>query len=596
MTTSPYDNLPNPNHDNPAADAAEKKNLQYIDVDIEEADPQEMEMPASEKREIPEPAEPVQPSFSNQQPKPQPKPARRSRPKTTPMPNPPQYSSLSIKNRTGRSEHVLPFEESLLVPDTMPDMGEILFAEANIHTAKPAGSTYEPNDFISGDITFYTVYRPDSDVSCPVDVIKSSIPFKTDKCWENSRNCTFRASASIRTVSAEKINERKFIARGQLVFRVTEISQQELPVFKESSDPELVCRHDAINASDLTFEAEDTTEISQEINIKDGDPEPVKILKESIHIVENHKQITSGKLVINGVIISDALYLGEESGEQKLCSFTNKTDFTQFIPVRDEHDINMITADFTGSDLQMNIAGTDQFRLQGHIRTLICGYSSTEIPMVCDVYHKSRELSFDISQTPVTDVIGTVSGEISAREVINIDDTHNRPARLISGTYCLSEVNGRTENGRIIIDGSVPVKILAIDESDKPFVIEGSVLLRGSLEMPKVCDEPIIEVSAAVKEFWYDEINSRQIEVNLSTSISVWICRSHSFASVSDMCFLDSSESSTAAPMSIYITRRGDTLWDIAKRYKSDADVIAYRNSLDKTQPLPAGKKLLIMK
>ena len=614
MTTSPYDNLPNPYHDNFAAEAAEKKNLQYIDVDIEEAGPQEMEMPAVQQTE-PESADmtdsrtkhlqasqpdsqakPQQASQPSPQTRSRQKPAHRSRSRTTPMPNPPQYSSLSIKNRTGRSEYTLPFEESLLVPDTMPDMLEILFAEANIHTAKPAGSSYGPNDFISGDITFYTVYRPDAGKSCPVDVIRSSIPFKTDKCWGNSRGCTFRASASVRNVSAEKINERKFIARGELVFRVTEISQQELSVYKESTDPQLVCRHDSVKAADLTFEAEETTDISQEINIKEGDPEPVKILKESISIVENHKQVTSGKLVINAVIISTILYLGEESGEQKLCCFTNKTDFTQFIPVRDNVAADMFTTDFTGNDLKVSISGSDEFQLQGQVRTIICGYSNAELPMVSDAYHKTRDLDFDISQTPVTAVAGTVSGEISAREVINIDDAHSRPERLLNGTCCLSDVKGRSENGRIIIDGSVPVKILAVDENNVPFVIESSVPLRGSLEMPAAGDDLSIEVCAAVKEFWYDEINSRQVEVNINTSISVWICRSHSFTSITDLCFTESDETSAVPPLAVYITGSGDTLWDIARRYKCDADAIASRNGLDETQPLPEGMKLLIMK
>ena len=376
MTTSPYDNMPVTNVNtgkmqNNAVPAPDTENApKYVDVDIQEASPEELGIPAAETHEasispeVPKtPAEPVKnrPPDVKTHTRPdipapeirtdagretQPKPVHRSRTRTTPMPQPPQYTNLSIKNRRAKSEYILPFEESLLVPDTMPDMSEILFAEASVYTSKPAGSRYEPNDFISGDITYYTVYRPDAGDNCPVDVIRSSIPFKTDKCWGSSRDSTFRASASIRAVKAEKVNERKFIARGELIFRVTEISQQELPVFRESADPELVCRHDSVKAADLTFEAEETTDISQEINIKEGDPEPVKILKESIRIIENHKQITSGKLVINAVISSNILYLGDSDGEQKLCRLENRTDFTQFIPVKGDLDVSMISADY----------------------------------------------------------------------------------------------------------------------------------------------------------------------------------------------------------------------------------------------------------
>ena len=626
MTTSPYDNMPVTNVNtgkmqNNAVPAPDTENApKYVDVDIQEASPEELGIPAAETHEasispeVPKtPAEPVKnrPPDVKTHTRPdipapeirtdagretQPKPVHRSRTRTTPMPQPPQYINLSIKNRRVKSEYILPFEESLLVPDTMPDMSEILFAEASVYTSKPAGSRYEPNDFISGDITYYTVYRPDAGDNCPVDVIRSSIPFKTDKCWGSSRDSTFRASASIRAVKAEKVNERKFIARGELIFRVTEISQQELPVFRESADPELVCRHDSVKAADLTFEAEETTDISQEINIKEGDPEPVKILKESIRIIENHKQITSGKLVINAVISSNILYLGDSDGEQKLCRLENRTDFTQFIPVKGDLDVSMISADFTGSELKMNISGSDEFQLQGQVKTIICGYSDTELPMVCDAYHKSRDIGFDLASQPVTAVTGTVCGEISAREVINIDDSFSRPEQLVCGSCSISEISGRLENGRIVIEGSVPVTILALDENNVPFAVQSAVPLRGSLEMPASGDDSTIEVNAQVKEFWYDEINSRQLEVNISTAISVWICRTATFSSVSDICFRESDEPAATAPIAVYVTGSRDTLWDIAKRYKCDADAIASRNNLDPSKPLVEGTKLLIMR
>ena len=626
MTTSPYDNMPVTNVNtgkmqNNAVPAPDTENApKYVDVDIQEASPEELGIPAAETHEasispeVPKtPAEPVKnrPPDVKTHTRPdipapeirtdagretQPKPVHRSRTRTTPMPQPPQYTNLSIKNRRVKSEYILPFEESLLVPDTMPDMSEILFAEASVYTSKPAGSRYESNDFISGDITYYTVYRPDAGDNCPVDVIRSSIPFKTDKCWGSSRDSTFRASASIRAVKAEKVNERKFIARGELIFRVTEISQQELPVFRESADPELVCRHDSVKAADLTFEAEETTDISQEINIKEGDPEPVKILKESIQIIENHKQITSGKLVINAVISSNILYLGDSDGEQKLCRLENRTDFTQFIPVKGDLDVSMISADFTGSELKMNISGSDEFQLQGQVKTIICGYSDTELPMVCDAYHKSRDIGFDLASQPVTAVTGTVCGEISAREVINIDDSFSRPEQLVCGSCSISEISGRLENGRIVIEGSVPVTILALDENNVPFAVQSAVPLRGSLEMPASGDDSTIEVNAQVKEFWYDEINSRQLEVNISTAISVWICRTATFSSVSDICFRESDEPAATAPIAVYVTGSRDTLWDIAKRYKCDADAIASRNHLDPSKPLVEGTKLLIMR
>ncbi|MFQ7473807.1 MAG: hypothetical protein ACLRLX_06335, partial [Anaerovoracaceae bacterium] len=228
--------------------------------------------------------------------------------RTTPMDKSPVYSKSSVKNRCSLREYILPFEESLLVPDTMPDMAEIFFTEGKLSLVQNNKASYEFGDTLSGEITLYTVYRPDSSSDSPVDVIKSSIPFKTDKCWSGDENSTFKVTLLLKSSRAEFINERKFAAKGEISIRITEISKKELNIFKSIDDTDFVKQESTISITDLNFETEELAEISQEIKINEEQPEPAKILKQTINIAEAHKQITSGKLVINAVINTQILY------------------------------------------------------------------------------------------------------------------------------------------------------------------------------------------------------------------------------------------------------------------------------------------------
>ena len=221
----------------------------------------------------------------------------------------PVYSKSSVKNRCSLREYILPFEESLLVPDTMPDMAEIFFTEGKLSLVQNNKASYEFGDTLSGEITLYTVYRPDSSSDSPVDVIKSSIPFKTDKCWSGDENSTFKVTLLLKSSRAEFINERKFAAKGEISIRITEISKKELNIFKSIDDTDFVKQESTVSITDLNFETEELAEISQEIKINEEQPEPAKILKQTINIAEAHKQITSGKLVINEVINKQILYI-----------------------------------------------------------------------------------------------------------------------------------------------------------------------------------------------------------------------------------------------------------------------------------------------
>ncbi len=525
-------------------------------------------------------------------------PRRQSRDfsKLTPMDSAPQYSKLQLKNMWAADEYQLPFEETLLVPDTMPDMDSILFAECSVAPAQTSGYSYERTDQVSGEITIYTVYKPAGSSPAPVDVVKSSVSFKTDKCWENTEGDLFKVSLSVSSVSAGMLNERKFTVKGTVSIRFTEISQKSLMIFKGTDDEDLVQRESFVSATDLIFEAGETTEIQQEINIHEDQPAPLKILKESFNIIENHRQITSGKLVINGTILSTILYLGQENDDRKLCTLNNKTDFTQFIVAEDDMDSTLIRTSFIGDNLKVTIESQNQFMLQGQIISNICGYETKDIPMVSDAYHKKNEIVFDVSQQQLSSVKGTVSGEISSREVVNIDDAEKKPEVFLCGTARISDIAGLAEKGRIIIEGTVSAEILALDEDENPFVIESTVPLRGSLEMSEASEDLDVSVFASVKEFWFDSINSRQMEINAGVSLEAWAMGKETFKTIENLSFAEPENTQKHIPMAIYIVGPDDTLWDIAKRYKSDSDYLADLNELDADKPLPQGTKLFVMK
>jgi len=602
MTTSPYDNLP-----------------KYIDVEVIPPPAPVVETEAPK-------AAPERPKAAQERPNPareRPNPASKpSKPATMiPLTPPPKYAGLSIKNLQDCFEYILPFEESLLVPDTMPDMQKALFAEGRADLAQPLKASYDKNDFLAGDITAYTVYRPVRSApspsagpaaynDCPVDVVKSIIPFKTDKCWAGAAGDSFRPTVTVRTITAEMINERKFIVRGELLIKMSCIESCEMNVFKEASDDDLVTLKNCVKATCLDHEVSDTIEISQDITIRDDEPAPVKILKTTINVVENHRQLTSGKLVINAAVHLDALYIGEaDDGQKKLCSLTNKTDFTQFIVMDDKVDPDLITLTFGCKDISLTIDGDDRFLLQGNVTTLIRSYCNKDLDTVTDAYHKKNDLHFRLDSKEISCVKDILSGEISAREVINPGDPEIKPATLLCGSCGISSIEGHISSDRIIIEGSMPVKILALDEDDTPFVIDHTVPVRGSFDIPSSAmygsshanadgndGDFRIYIDTSVKEFWFSEINSRQLEINTVLSMKVWLFSEENFCTLEDLCFAEEESAPSRRSMALYVVGDGDSLWDVAKRYKADMDSLAVLNDLDPAKPLPSGAKLFIAK
>lgn len=519
------------------------------------------------------------------------------------------YDNIRLRNRRRTWNYTLPFDETLLVPDTMPDMIQILFSEGRVTPSQPGKTHYSSSDTYSGEILLFTVYRPDGGEGTPVDVVRSTITFETSACWGTSsaQNTSpsqadsdriYYATVCLKEVEPSRLNERKFQVRGKLCIAVTEIQKTELHVLRDSSDKNLILKQEKKEAADLVFETEEFADIEQEIAVEEGQPQPVRILKESFTITETHRQVSSGKLIINGLLQVQILYLGEDDErENQLCCRREKTEFTQFIPLQSQLNSDLIKVDFSGDGLKLTIENQDTFQLEGQVRIRILGYGSKQIPVASDAYHKEKSIHFDRKVEALSCLTDVLSGEISAREVVNLTQQDQHPEKLICGSILPGNISVHPEHGRIVIEGSVPVRILSLDENGRAFVIKSEVPLRGALNTsasPEALQEADLFTCSAIKDFWIDTINSRQIEINVNATIEVWISETREFTSLEH--FTARGEDPQQPAMAIYITSAGDSLWDVAKHYQCDADALVQLNQIDGDAPLAEGVKLLIVR
>lgn len=519
------------------------------------------------------------------------------------------YDNIRLRNRRRTWNYTLPFDKTLLVPDTMPDMIQILFSEGRVTPSQPGKTHYSSSDTYSGEILLFTVYRPDGGEGTPVDVVRSTITFETSACWGTSsaQNTSpsqadsdriYYATVCLKEVEPSRLNERKFQVRGKLCIAVTEIQKTELHVLRDSSDKNLILKQEKKEAADLIFETEEFADIEQEIAVEEGQPQPVRILKESFTITETHRQISSGKLIINGLLQIQILYLGEDDErENQLCCRREKTEFTQFIPLQSQLNSDLIKVDFSGDGLKLAIENQDTFQLEGQVRIRIHGYGTKQIPVASDAYHKEKSIHFDRKVEALSCLTDVLSGEISAREVVNLTQQDQHPEKLICGSILPSNISVHPEHGRIVIEGSVPVRILSLDENGRAFVIKSEVPLRGALDTsasPEALQGADLFTCSAIKDFWIDTINSRQIEINVNAIIEVWISETREFTTLEH--FTARGEDPQQPTMAIYITSAGDSLWDVAKHYQCDADALVQLNQIDGDAPLAEGAKLLIVR
>ncbi|MBR4411303.1 MAG: DUF3794 domain-containing protein, partial [Firmicutes bacterium] len=124
------------------------------------------------------------------------------------------FSPLLITHITEKPRTVIRLEEDVLVPDTRPDLKDILEISGKIHLTTrefDAASRSEDSIPISGEIELQTLYIPEkAGPQGPVITITSRITFREQWHTSLTSDSSLFMEARIDSIDFMVINERKF--------------------------------------------------------------------------------------------------------------------------------------------------------------------------------------------------------------------------------------------------------------------------------------------------------------------------------------------------------------------------------------------------
>lgn len=526
--------------------------------------------------------------------------------KMVPLENGAVYNELKIKTAAQKLETTIMVEEDILVPDVKPDLINILSMEGKAILSNKElqiGQNDEDSVRITGEVSLQTIYLPESSKEEAISIIQSRLPFKTDWQTGASPMSSLSIEAKIEAIDYSIINERKFRAKVTVVLSLTEYAQKEIQLFDSIRGEELQLLKETIKMSHVALRKEDPIDISEELKLKEGSLKPIKILKSDIRIIENHKQVTSEKMVINANIMVNVLYIGEEEQEGETITrpafFQGKTDFTQFILMDKVANIAMSKTLFSSEDLEVKInENEDGFSLKGNINTSVEVLANLEKEVVTDLYHHAKDTTYDSVENKVEAVMGTGMTETSAREIFNVPESDGQADKVVYINGSIREAKSVVERGRVMVEGILEGQIICIPEIEgkKAFSMKQDIPFRGTMEVPAAQEAMKAESKVEIKDLWFDKINGKQVEVNASLQIESIIIEEKKLKLIKNPCFVESSQAKRPLSMVIYITRKDDSLWKIAKRYKISMDTIKEVNQLEEGAALHEGMRLLIVK
>lgn len=496
--------------------------------------------------------------------------------------------NLCVNKLVATKKEVILVEGDMIVPDSKPDILNTICTSGVICIYKK--EILQERVRIDGNINTYIMYIADDDKD-KVRGLTTSLDFSESiqiaNCKEGM-NC--KLDTKLKSIEAKVINGRKVGIKAAIEVEVKIYSNEEVEIVNNVQNAEdiQILKEDLkvnslVGMGDTKIYAKDTINIDNVDNL-------AEILKANISIGEKDIKISYNKVLTKSEAMIKIMYLTEDN---RINTVTAKIPVVGFIDIPNvtEENICDVNYEIKNMVLKPNSSEEHSIYVELEIGVTITVYEEKEINLIQDLYSPSEKLTFNKKKITTITNKKTIKETKQIREKVNIEGIENRNIIDVDVVPIIEKEN--KVNNKIVYEGEIELRFIL---SNNDLQVENRIV-----KIPfdysseeKNNDDNIkrnMEMEVMNKDFVIQEggiVNSNiDIAMNLNSYRSANM-------NIIDEIQTDGEREAEDYSIVMYIVKKDDTLWKIAKRFGSTVEDIARTNGIEDENKIYPGQKLFI--
>ncbi len=497
--------------------------------------------------------------------------------------------SLCVNKIVGQKIENFVVEGDMIVPDIKPDILNTISTSGNICIYKK--EVLDGKVRIDGKISTYVVYLADSDDEV-VRGISGGIDFTQVMDFEQVTNqMELDEQLVIKSIECKVLNGRKINIKAVVQMSATVYSNESIDIINQVNDvQDIQTLKSNLNINSLVGSGTSKT-YAKDTFIIDNTDNLAEILKTDISIVNKDVKMSYNKVLAKAEANVKILYLTEDN---RIKLIENNMPIMGFIDVADVSEQNLCDLKYKIKNIIVKPNSVEEHSIYIEIEVeLGCKvYESKEINIIQDMYSPTQELEY------TTKLVHTTSNKQIIKQMYEVNENI---AISEIGENQIYEVMVKPEiasqsvvDGKIIYDGQIKLEfIFASDKVSKIDTKQSVLPLNFSVDVPgiEVGSDINTSIDVSREDFITDGrggINSKiALDFNIDVSKTVAI-------NVIDKIEVNETRRKEIYSMTIYFVKKGDTLWSIAKNFKSTVEDIARVNNIEDADKIFPGQQLFI--
>ena len=218
-----------------------------------------------------------------------------------------------------------------------------------------------------------------------------------------------------------------------------------------------------------------------------------------------------------------------------------------------------------------------------------------------DAYSLSKNIQTQKNIVDYPTLICKNKTQSSLKEVVKLDSSNPSILQIIkaSGKAILDEV--KIIKDKVVAEGVVECNILYITNNDENPMYSYNVILPYQQVIdaknadPKTC---VVDISVYLENIGVNMLTDKEIETRFTLNFESCVTLKNQLGFIVDVIFneIDKDKLDQIGSMTIYVVQKGDTLWELAKKFNTTIDDIVELNDIENPDLIYPGQKLLILK
>lgn len=497
--------------------------------------------------------------------------------------------------RDNNSNTVL--KEEYLIPDTHPDVQQILTVEATpmIINKEIIGDKI----VLEGKVEYTVIYLARED-GLVVNSVNYNQNFTNNiDLNQGEYKVICEAQCNVEHIEAKIMNERKISIQGIITIDWELYKSNEFEFVKDiegSDEVEVLKKTETINK----ISANEDVELIGKCIVRVGMDKPQinKILKCSLQLHKKEVKIADDKIYLGCYCKLNILYKGEDSKD--------------IIPLEDdiylskEEEVKGVTSDMiptvcyeiSNNDLMLEEDDLGEVRIINDefiVKANVKVFSKENIDTIKDAYSNKCLIGLKKDEHEVGILHGANSSESIVKYNIQLKEKDLKPEHIISANAAIILTDKQVMRDRVVIEGIIKAEVLYKTNDDEKYLssVKAEIpfsamidIFGANEDMKSIVKGNLESIDASI------EGNSIAIKATIILSGKVLYEMNKEF--ISDIVEEEGDMPEKKASITIYVVGVGDNFWDLAKKYNTTVAEMIKINKVEDSEHIEQGQKLII--